>query len=87
MVKNTEVNNVDKKIFVITGITFSVFMAEALIHYNYGILETINKKFTWDTFVKNFKVPTGSSFLKMASIVGVASLISSELISIAEKNL
>ncbi len=87
MVKNTEVNNMDKKIIVITGITFSVFMAEALIHYNYGILETIDQKFTWNTFLKNFKVPTGLSFLKMGSIVGVASILSSQLISIAEKNL
>jgi hypothetical protein len=77
----------DKKIAVITGITFSVFMAEALIHYNYGILETIDNKFTMDTFLKNFKVPTGVSFLKMASIVAVASILSSELISLAEKNL
>tara|TARA_R110000803_G_scaffold173093_1_gene235827 strand:+ start:449 stop:685 length:237 start_codon:yes stop_codon:yes gene_type:complete len=76
-----------KKVLVITGITFAVFMAEALIHYNYGILETVKGNFTWNTFVDEFKIPKGKSFLKMASIVGVASFISGELITMAEKNL
>ena len=42
-------------------------MAEALIHYNYGILETVKGNFTWDTFVDEFKIPKGKSFLKMAA--------------------
>tara|TARA_R110002012_G_scaffold320956_2_gene546899 strand:+ start:3018 stop:3266 length:249 start_codon:yes stop_codon:yes gene_type:complete len=79
------VNEMEKKLFVITGITFAVFMTEALIHYNYGILETVKGNFTWNTFVKEFKIPKGKSFIKMASIVAVASFISGELITIAER--
>jgi len=60
-------------------------MAEALIHYNYGILETVKGNFTWDTFVDEFKIPKGKSALKMASIVLVASTISGILIEKAEK--
>ena len=36
---------------VVSGVTFAVFFTEALIHYNYGILESKNMPFKWENFV------------------------------------
>lgn len=74
-----------KTTIVVSGITFAVFFAEALIHYNYGILETKNLPFSWNTFFQDFTVPKGKSLAKMGAIVGVASIITSELISYVEE--
>ncbi len=69
--------------FMVSGITFAVFFTEALIHYNYGILETENKPFT----LKNFRFPKGNSLLKISTIVIVASTLSGSLITYAENKL
>ena len=76
-----------KNTLIVSGITFGVFFTEALIHYNYGILETKNMPFTWETFFEDFTIPKGKSFFKMASIVGVASVLTGKLIATAEKKL
>jgi len=76
-----------KNTFIISGITFGVFFTEALIHYNYGILETKNIPFSWDSFFEDFTFPRGKSLLKMSAIVGVAAVLSGKLISVAEDRL
>jgi len=76
-----------KNTFIISGITFGVFFTEALIHYNYGILETKNIPFSWDSFFEDFTIPKGKSLLKMSAIVGVAAVLSGKLISVAEDRL
>jgi hypothetical protein len=70
-----------KQFLIVSGVTFAVFFAEALIHYNYGILESLNLPFKWS----NFKMPKGKSLLKLASIVLVASAVSGVLIEKVEK--
>ena len=39
-----------KNFLIISGVTFGVFFAEALIHYNYGILESKNLPFKWENW-------------------------------------
>lgn len=70
-----------KQFLIVTGVTFAVFFTEALIHYNYGILETKNLPFKWS----NFTIPKGKSLLKLVSIVLVASTVSGVLIEKVEK--
>jgi len=75
---------IDKKSIIVGVVTFGVFFGEALIHYNYAILETLNKKFDWKDFTTNFQIPQGKSLLKMATIVMIASTISSVIIKEVE---
>ena len=67
----------DNDFLIVSGVTFVVFFTEALIHYNYGILETKNLPFS----IANFTLPKGKSMAKMVSIVVVASTLSGALIS------
>ena len=68
---------------IITGITFVVFFAEAVVHYNYGIRKTLDLPLT----LKNFQIPQGKDLYKMGAIVIVASTLSGGLISFAEKRM
>ena len=70
-----------KKFLIISGVTFAVFFTEALIHYNYGILESKNMPFKWE----NFTFPTGKSLVKMTAIVLVASTLSGYIIEQVEQ--
>lgn len=70
-----------KNFIIISGVTFAVFFTEALIHYNYGILESKNMPFKWE----NFTIPTGKSLMKMTSIVLVASTLSGFIIDKVEQ--
>jgi len=72
---------VKKNFIIISGVTFAVFFTEALIHYNYGILESKNMPFKWE----NFTIPTGKSLMKMTSIVLVASTLSGFIIDKVEQ--
>ena len=67
--------------WVVSGVTFFVFFGEALIHYNYGILES--KDLPWS--ISNFTVPKGKSLLKMSAIVVIASAISGMVIDRLEQ--
>jgi|TARA_R110000824_G_scaffold87287_4_gene215308 hypothetical protein len=67
--------------WIVSGVTFCVFFTEALIHYNYGILESKNLPFK----MSNFTIPKGKSMLKMASIVVVASALSGLVIDNLEQ--
>ena len=53
--------NSAKHFFVVSGVTFAVFFMEALIHYNYGILESRNLKFSWDTIKEDWTMPKGKT--------------------------
>lgn len=53
-----------KNTLIVSGITFGVFFTEALIHYNYGILETKDIPFSWDSFFEDFTFPKGKSLSK-----------------------
>ena len=75
---------IDKKSVIVGVVTFGVFFGEALIHYNYAILETLGKKFDWSDFTTDFKIPHGKSLLKMGAIVAIASTISSVIIKEVE---
>jgi hypothetical protein len=61
-----------KHFWIVSGVTFGVFFTEALIHYNYGILETKNLPFS----LSNFTLPKGKSLMKMGMIVLTASVLS-----------
>jgi hypothetical protein len=69
--------------WIVSGVTFTVFFTEALIHYNYGIMETKNLPFS----ISNFTFPTGKSLAKMSAIVLVASSLSGYLITALEDRL
>jgi hypothetical protein len=62
--------------WIVSGVTFFVFFGEALVHYNYGILESKNLPWT----ISNFTVPKGKSLLKMSAIVVFASAVSGMVI-------
>ena len=70
-----------REFLIISGVTFAVFFTEALIHYNYGILESKNMPFKWE----NFTFPSGKSLVKMATIVLVASTLSGYIIDKVEQ--
>ena len=67
--------------WIVSGVTFCVFFGEALIHYNYGILES--KNLPWR--ISNFTIPKGKSLLKMSAIVVIASVISGMVIDRIEQ--
>ncbi len=70
-----------KHFWIVSGVTFCVFFTEALIHYNYGILETKNLPFS----ISNFTFPKGKSLLKMSAIVITAAALSGIIISRVEQ--
>ncbi len=67
--------------WIVSGVTFFVFFGEALIHYNYGILES--KNLPWR--ISNFTIPKGKSLLKMSAIVVIASALSGIVIDRIEQ--
>lgn len=67
--------------WIVSGVTFGVFFGEALIHYNYGILESKNLPFS----LSNFTIPKGNSLLKMSAIVVIASVLSGGIINHIEQ--
>jgi len=73
--------NKSNHFWIVSGVTFCVFFTEAIIHYNYGILESKNLPFK----MSNFTIPKGKSMLKMASIVVVASALSGLVIDNLEQ--
>ena len=64
---------------LITGITFGVFMTEAIIHYNMGMAKQ-QGKFT-------LRLPPPGELAKIAAVTGTFSLVSTALISILERRL
>ena len=59
--------------FLVTGITFGVFMTEALIHYNMG------KQKEGENF--RFRLPPAKELVKIAAVTGTFSVVSGALIN------
>ena len=63
---------------IVGGVTFTIFMTEAIIHYNVGA-KTENP-------ARKFGIPPINRLFNMALIVGTASLVSSLIVSVLIKN-
>jgi hypothetical protein len=64
---------------LVTGITFGVFMAEALIHYNMGQAKAAGKF--------ELRLPPPRELAKIAAVTGVFSLVSGAMIGQLERHL
>jgi len=64
---------------VITGVTFGVFMTEALIHYNMGVSEAEGKF--------RLRLPPPKELAKIAAVTGAFSILSSAMINQIEKGM
>lgn len=64
---------------IVTGITFGVFMTEALIHYNMG-MATAEGQF-------RLRMPPPKELLKIAAVTGTFSILSGILIKAVPKHL
>jgi len=60
---------------VVGLVTFGVFMTEAIMHYNMGY------RATKDVGEPKFKFPPTDDFIKLAAIVGVASVLNALIIN------
>ena len=65
--------------FLVSGITFGVFMTEALIHYNMGKTKE-GEKF-------RFQLPPAREMAKIAAVTGTFSVVSGVLIGALNKRL
>ena len=64
---------------VVSGITFGVFMAEALIHYNLGMAEAEGEF--------HLRLPPPKELVKIAAVTGAFALLSGLLIRSLPKGL
>ena len=69
--------------YLVTGITFGVFMAEALIHYNMGRAKEDRKMGK----EPHFELPPPKELAKIAAVTGVFSVASGVLIESLNKYL
>lgn len=69
--------------FLVTGVTFGVFMAEALIHYNMGRAKE-NEDGTRNF---HFELPPPKELAKIAAVTGSFSIVSGLLIGSLNKYL
>lgn len=69
--------------FLVTGITFGVFMTEALIHYNMGRMKEENE----NGQQPRFQLPPPGELAKIAAVTGAFSIVSGVLIGALNKNL
>ena len=65
--------------FLVTGITFGVFMTEALVHYNMGMAKAEGEF--------KLRLPPPEELAKIAAVTGAFSLISGALIRTIEQRL
>ncbi len=65
--------------WVVSGVTFGVFMAEALIHYNMGMAKAEGEF--------KLRLPPPKELAKIAAVTGAFSLLSGYLIKSLPKNL
>lgn len=62
--------------FLVTGITFGVFMTEALIHYNMGRM----REESAEGKQAHFQLPPPKELAKIAAVTGAFSVVSGVLI-------
>ncbi len=63
--------------YIVTGITFGVFMAEAIIHYNLGQAKAEGGF--------RLRLPPPAELAKIAAVTGLFSVVSGVLINAAER--
>jgi hypothetical protein len=64
---------------IVGGITFGVFMTEAIIHYNMGMAEAEGKF--------KLRLPPAKELAKIAAVTGAFSVLSGVLINTVERRL
>ncbi|MGD8589777.1 MAG: hypothetical protein PVG22_13200 [Chromatiales bacterium] len=64
---------------IVGGITFGVFMTEAIIHYNMGMAEADGKF--------KLRLPPARELAKIAAVTGAFSVLSGVLINTVERRL
>lgn len=64
---------------IVGGITFGVFMTEAIIHYNMGMAEADGKF--------KLRLPPAKELAKIAAVTGAFSVLSGVLINTVERRL
>ncbi|MEN8175195.1 MAG: hypothetical protein ABFS23_05500 [Pseudomonadota bacterium] len=64
---------------IVTGVTFGVFMAEALVHYNMGLAKSEGEF--------RLRLPPPEELAKIAAVTGAFSLASGALIRVLEQRL
>ena len=64
---------------LVAGVTFGVFMAEAIIHYNMGMAESDGKF--------KLRLPPPKELAKIAAVTGAFSLLSGVMINTVERKL
>ncbi len=69
--------------FLVTGVTFGVFMAEAIIHYNMGAAKDKTK----NGERHHFQLPPAKELAKIAAVTGAFSIASGVLIGALNKRL
>jgi hypothetical protein len=74
-----EKGNVQMGSVIVTGITFGVFMTEALIHYNMGVAKAEGQF--------RLRLPPPKDLVKIAAVTGAFSIISGLLIKSLPKDL
>jgi hypothetical protein len=68
---------------LVTGVTFGVFMAEALIHYNMGRMKEEEAKGE----PVRFQLPPPKELAKIAAVTGAFSVVSGVLIGALNRKL
>ena len=69
--------------FLVTGVTFGVFMTEALIHYNMGRAREEGK----NGERTHFELPPPKELAKIAAVTGTFSIVSGVLIGALNKHI
>ena len=69
--------------FLVTGITFGVFITEALIHYNMGRMKEENA----EGRQAHFQLPPPKELAKIAAVTGAFSIVSGVLIGALNKHM
>ena len=63
---------------LIGGVTFALFMGEALLHYNLGVHKNPNE-------TRKFVIPPTKDFIKLGLVVGTASILNAYIINSLSK--
>ena len=75
----TQLRQAIMRSLIVTGITFGVFMTEAIIHYNMGKADSSGRF--------RLQLPPPKELAKIAAVTGVFSVLSGAMISGVEKRL
>jgi hypothetical protein len=71
--------------FIVTGVTFGVFMTEAIIHYNMGQAKSRQDNGEDSGERLHFHLPPARELAKIAAVTGTFSVLSGVLINTLSK--